>query len=95
MDYTVPGILRARILERVAFPFSRGPSQPRDRTQVSCMQADSLPAEIPGKPIYVTTHYYVGSKSSVPYDQEPEKINDQLKRTLHYQWLDTQDLKKF
>ena len=35
MDYTVHGILRARILEWVAFPFSRGSSQPRDRTQVS------------------------------------------------------------
>ena len=29
----------------VAFPFSRGSSQPRDRTQLSTLQADSLPAE--------------------------------------------------
>ena len=29
-DYTVRGILRARILEWIAFPFSRGSSQPRD-----------------------------------------------------------------
>jgi len=29
------GILQARILERVAGPFSRGSSQPRGRTQVS------------------------------------------------------------
>ena len=35
MDYTVHGILQARILEWVAFPFSRGYSQPRDQTQVS------------------------------------------------------------
>ena len=35
MDYIVHGILQARILEWVAFPFSRGSSQPRDRTQVS------------------------------------------------------------
>ena len=35
VDYTVHGIFQARILERVAFPFSRGSSQPRDRTQVS------------------------------------------------------------
>ena len=35
MDYTVHGILQARVLEWVAFAFSRGPSQPRDRTQVS------------------------------------------------------------
>ena len=31
------GILQARILEWVAIPFSRGTSQPRDRTQVSCI----------------------------------------------------------
>ena len=35
MDYTAHGILQARILEWVAFPFSRGSSQPRDQTQVS------------------------------------------------------------
>ena len=35
MDYTVHGILQARILEWVAVPFSRGSSQPRDWTQVS------------------------------------------------------------
>ena len=37
IDYAVHGILQARILERVAFPFSRGSSQPRDQTQVSCI----------------------------------------------------------
>ena len=36
-DYTVHGILQARILEWVAFPFFRGSSQPRDRNQVSCI----------------------------------------------------------
>ena len=30
MDYTVQGILQARILEWVAFHFARGSSQPRD-----------------------------------------------------------------
>ena len=35
MDYTVHGILQARILEWVAFPFSRESSQPRDQTQAS------------------------------------------------------------
>ena len=35
VDYRVHGILQARILEWVAFPFSRGSSQPRDQTQVS------------------------------------------------------------
>ena len=36
-DHTVHGILQARIPDWVAFPFSRGSSQPRDRTQVSCI----------------------------------------------------------
>ena len=45
MDYTVHGILQAGILEWVVFSFSRGSSQPRDRTQVSALQADSLSAE--------------------------------------------------
>ena len=35
IDYTVHGILQARILDWVAFPFSRGSSQPRGQTQVS------------------------------------------------------------
>ena len=40
IDCSPPGsslhwILQARILERVAISFSRGSSQPRDRTQVS------------------------------------------------------------
>ena len=35
MDCTVHGILQARILEWLAFPFSSGSSRPRDRTQVS------------------------------------------------------------
>ena len=33
----VHAILQARILEWVALPFSRGSSQPRDQTQVSCI----------------------------------------------------------
>ena len=44
MDCSLPGsclhgILQARVLEWVAISFSRGCSQPRDRTQVSCIGA--------------------------------------------------------
>ena len=45
MDYTVHGILQARTLEWVAFPFSRGSSQSRS----PALQVDSLPAEQQGK----------------------------------------------
>ena len=34
---SVPGILQAGILERVALPFSRGSSETRDQTPVSCI----------------------------------------------------------
>ena len=34
---SVHGIVQARILESVAIPFSRGSSQPKDQTQVSCV----------------------------------------------------------
>ena len=37
MDYTVHGILPARILGWVAFPFSRAPAQPRNWAQVFCI----------------------------------------------------------
>jgi len=37
MNYTVHGILQARILEWVAFPFSRESSQPRHKIQISCI----------------------------------------------------------
>ena len=42
MDCSLPGssvhgIVQARILELVAISFSRGYSQPRDQTQVSCI----------------------------------------------------------
>ena len=35
--FSVHGILQARILEWIAIPFSRGTSQPRDWTLVSCL----------------------------------------------------------
>ena len=50
MDYTVYGILQARILEWVAIPFSRRFSQTRDQTGSPTLQAGSLPAESSGKP---------------------------------------------
>ena len=54
MEYIVHGILQARILEWVAFSFSRRSSQPRDWTQVSHIAGrfftweDSLPDSLPG-----------------------------------------------
>ena len=41
---SIPGILQVRILEWIAFPFSRGSSQPRDQTQVSRISYDKSAA---------------------------------------------------
>ena len=50
---SVHGILQARILEQVAIPFSRGSSQPRDRTHISYVSRIGrqvlLPLVPPGK----------------------------------------------
>ena len=49
-DSVSQAILQARILEWVAFPFSRGSSQPGIEPGSPTLQADSLPAEPQGKP---------------------------------------------
>ena len=46
----VHGLLQARILEWVAFPFSKGSSQPRDWTQVSCIAGVFFTSWAQGKP---------------------------------------------
>ena len=58
MDYSPPGssvrgILQERLLEWLAIPFSRGPSQPRDRTSFSCTAGRVFTTEPPGKPHFV------------------------------------------
>ena len=47
---SVHQILQARILEGVAISSFRGYSQPRDRTQVSCIAGRFFTTEPPGKP---------------------------------------------
>ena len=49
VDYTVHGILQARILEWVAIPFSRGTPNQGNEPRSPALQADSLPAESQGK----------------------------------------------
>ena len=79
MDYTVHGILQARILEWVAFPFSGGSSQPRDQPRSPTLQPDSLPAELPGKP----KNTGVGSLSLLQLISLTEESNRGL---LHCRW---------
>ena len=50
MDYTVHGILQARLLEWVAFPFSGDLPNPGTELRSPALQVDSSPAEPQGKP---------------------------------------------
>ena len=58
MDYRVHGILQARILEWVAFPFCRESSQPRDQTQVSSIAGGFFTIEPPGN-LKIHVHNFV------------------------------------
>ena len=49
LGFSVHGILQARVLEGVAFVFSRSSSWPRDGTQGPALQMNSLQSEPPGK----------------------------------------------
>ena len=78
MDCSLPGssvhgLFQARVLKWVAISFSRGSSQPRDRTQVSCIagrcftiwatrealvvRASLIPVTSPGHPVPTFIHY--------------------------------------
>ena len=60
MDYTVHGILQARILEWVAFLFSRASSQPRDWTQVSCIAGRFFTNWATREaPVFLQSHIYI------------------------------------
>ena len=53
VDYSPPG----KNTGVGCMPSTRGSSQPRDRTQVSCIAGDSLAAETPGKSLRVEEMY--------------------------------------
>ena len=60
---SVHGISQARILEWVAMPSSRGSSQPRDRTHISCSSCIAggfFTAKSPGKPNWQSQQPFLG-----------------------------------
>ena len=61
MDYTVHGILQARILEWVVFPSPGDLPNPGFKPRSPTLQVDTLPAEPQGKPknIRVGIHVFV------------------------------------
>ena len=80
MNYTVHGILQARIVEWAVFPFSRRSSQPRYWTRSPALQVDSLPAEPQGKP----KNTGVGGLSLLQQIFLTQELNQGL---LHCKWI--------
>jgi len=79
-DYSPPcssvhGIFQARTLEWVAIPFSRGSSQPRDGTQVSCIAGRFFISEPPGKPwsMCIYTLSYTQTHTHTYRERETER----------------------
>ena len=80
MDYIVHGILQARILEWVAFPFSRVSSKPRDQTQVSCIAGGFFTSWATGK----SKNTGMGSLSLLQRIFPTKELNRGL---LHCRWI--------
>ena len=96
MDCSLPGssvrgILQGRILEWVAIPFSRGSSRFRDQTRSPTLQADPLPSELAGKPIFYHIWIYLvflivfcqRRKETLAMDCNPRF---QAKTSCHHSW---------
>ena len=80
MDYTVHGILQARILQWVAFPFSRALPNPGIKPRVPTLQEDSLPAKPRGK----SKNTRMGSLSLLQWIFPTQELNQGL---LHCRWI--------
>ena len=80
MDYTIHGILQARILVWVTYPFSSRSSDPGIELRSPALQTDSLPAESHGKP----KNTGVGSLSLLQQIFLTQELNQGL---LHYRQI--------
>ena len=71
----VHGIFQARILEWVAMPSSRGSSQPRDQTQVSCIAGRFLTVwatrEVPWKKSYDKSRQHIKKRKQYFANKDP------------------------
>ena len=82
-DSSIHGILQARILEWVAISSSRGSSQPRDQTQVSCIADRFLLSETPGKFISQCHKEKNRKKSERKPKEEKKRKERHVKSPLH------------
>ena len=80
MDYTIHGILQARILDCRPFPFPGDLPNPGIEPRSPALQADTLPAEPQGKP----KNTGVGSLSLLQQIFATQELNQGF---LHCRWI--------
>ena len=78
---SIHGIFQARVLEWAAISFSRGSSQPRDRTQVSCIADRHLTVDPPGNQCQIFIEGLV-LKLNLQYFGHLMRRTDSLEKTL-------------
>ena len=93
MDYTVCGILQARILEWLAFSFSRRSSQPRDQTQVSCIAGGFFTSQATREAQQLLLSVLIRYGLSNPFlwedreESKQPKLVGTSKRLVHIRWF--------
>ena len=88
LDFSVHGILQARILEWVAMPSSRGSFQPRNRTGVSCIAGGFFTSWATREaPCYTST-----VQKSTQQRNQLQRLHarDKVHQTRELTWLDTE-----
>ena len=87
---SVHGILQARILEWVAISFSRGSSQLRVQTQVSCIASRRFNwnSEPPGKPIFMS-RFCQNINKMVRLESEKDWVGVRFLNAVSNLWLNS------
>ena len=94
MDYSLPssslhGILQGRVLECIAISFSRGSSQPRDRTPVSCIPGRHFNLWATREVQYLEKAMAIHSSTlawRIPWTEEPGRLQSMGSLRVGHDW---------
>ena len=92
MDYSPPGssvhgILQARILEWVAISFSRGSSQPRDQTGISCIVDSFFTIWTTGEAFKITIMRKIWFPYEISTSREWKREHFLFEKSYYWNWV--------